>query len=1519
MAKTFIKSFLCIQILLSPAYAPALAQTGAANGAAEIAFADAIGDSLLRSYSVDELLRFKNFYESERSQLEKERQLLREKGIRDLEGFLRNHPESSVLDKVIFRLAELYYEQAENDYLAAQEDYGRALELHDAGELQQLPPEPQKDFSSALELYHQIVDGFPRSSLLDDAHYGIAFIAEDMQDQQAAVELYESFLKEFPDSRYTPEALMRLAEYYFNPPKNEIDRAIEIYKKVLDYTDSPKFNEALYKLGWSYYRINEYAKAISYFTMLADDISRAADLDPESKVSNPALREESIEYIGISFLDYTGVQGAEAYLEEIGGRPYGLDILRKIGDAYMNVKEEYDSAIYAYELLLKLYPFAEEAPLVQAKIAEAHRFLEDDQQTYLTRNELFAKYHVGTEWWEATTSKDARAKALELSEHALRANINLLLETAMETGNVNLYAQAVDDTRDYLKVFPDDSNAVLLHWNMALTLDAKLNQPDAAFGEYIQISNLYWGSKFQQEAAKNAIAIAQEMVQIDSLQRPEVLPLNIGDMREQLEKNAANLRRSLSFEPIPLSAGEQKLIEAIDNYLKLYPLEPESPARLSQAGSLCYNKNDFINSLKYYKTLLKHFPDDTLAHEAEYLVMESYFGNLDFRSVEVVAKRLLSKDASAEVKGKASQRLAEAIFLQAQSYAEASEHFKAAEEYSRVAEEVPDAEFADLALFNAGLEYDNAREYSRAVEIYGKLTTRYTESRHYLPSLNNLALDYRELRDYRNAAIIFERLAEEDSSSANIETHLYNASVSYVDAEDWNRAIRVNKKFVDNFPQSDDADNMLYNIASYHLKLNEIVQANEIYGEFAQKFPDSPRVVETHFRRGEYFLRNDSLDIAKQEFEHAVEKSKILAEAGTDGHDYFAAEALFQLTELKRKEFDTIAFLLPEENLLAAKARKKNMLIELVESYSDVASYATIRLYESTYKIGLMYESFADSWAQQEIPANNEEMRIVAKKEVNETAAELYERAASAYKNSLDVLSRIAMQYEHSIVETAQTDTAAYGKKVTIADSTLFVANRWIERCKEKISEVTFKIAEINLSTVRELLAAPVPESMDAPTRMEFRNQLLSRYISSLVQTIVAAHVRNLTEARAFGLENRWVERSRKSIVTTNQLLAAEYEILAWDALRSYAEKIDDYRAILAEDELSALHVADEMASLIEFEHNYSIAALHAYDSTITRAKHESIDNRALRQVENDFLKFTHSFAMYSDSLARIANKARREFESRFRTTQNSIYEDGLFTFEDNYLSLSDHTRALLKLGYEASQRLEIKNEYADKILLALVKSDPGTYAGKLGLRVEQTQVVTDRSWHGSAVPASGWTRIAFDDSSWQAPIVIDSLAAFGAYGAKRLWLNQQSTEGPIADSTRTDSLQVAAHDTLTAKTAQRIFLRKTIDVDGLPVAGQIQIRADGAYKLYINDAFISEMRDSTIQTHIHEFVDFLVAGKNVVALEILDADTLPGGVEALIFIKHIPGWQKRQEDIAAQKALESENLLFDKAIIEKK
>jgi len=145
--------------------------------------------------------------------------------------------------------------------------------------------------------------------------------------------------------------------------------------------------------------------------------------------------------------------------------------------------------------------------------------------------------------------------------------------------------------------------------------------------------------------------------------------LTIGEMREQAQKDSVQLRKNLRLEPQPLTEGEKKLVQAIDNYIKLFPFEEGTAARLSQAGSIYYNRNDFRNALKYFKTLLKHFPDDPSAGNAEVLVMESYFGRLDYKSVEIVAKRIRAKTDKPEYAAKATKRLAESIFLQAESLA----------------------------------------------------------------------------------------------------------------------------------------------------------------------------------------------------------------------------------------------------------------------------------------------------------------------------------------------------------------------------------------------------------------------------------------------------------------------------------------------------------------------------------------------------------------------------------------------------------------------------------------------------------------------------------------------------------------------------------------------------------------------------------------------------------------------------------------------------------------------------------
>lgn len=1511
---------------------------------ASVASADALGDSLLKMYSLDELLSYKRFYESERDRMEAERIRLRKKGIQDLEAFIRNHPESQVLDKVLFRLAELYYEEAEDAYARAQEAYSQQLELYDEGKIDQQPEEPKRDYSRSLGLYRYIIDTYPASQLIDDAYYNIAFLTEQLGRREEALALYEKFVENFPDSRYMPEVLMRQAEYYFNPPVNNLEKAIEIYQRILQYTDSRRYDEALYRLGWSYYRLNDYPRAISYFTMLADDIEAARKYDPKFKITNPSFREESIEYIGISFLDYSGVDGAARFLERIGGREYGLDILKKMGDSYLEVKEEYDRAIHAYQTLLKLYPFAEEAPIIEAKIAEAYRRKEDEQNTYLTRKTIFQKYRPGTEWWEKVTDPEARERALQLAELAMRSNINLLLDAAQERGDNNLYWQAVEDSREYLRFFKEDTNAARIHWNMALILDTRLRRLDQALNEYIAISNEYWDTRFQKDAAKNAIALAQEMIAADTIRSAEVMPLSLAEMREKAKADSAELRKSLNLQPLPLTPGELKLAEAIDNYIKLFPFDNETPERLSQAGSVYYNKNHFIEALKYFKTLLKHFPDHPLAEYAQFLVMESYFGKLDYRSVEIVARRLRSSSRNPEYAAKANQRLAEAIFLQAESLADSAEHFKAAEEYRRVADEVPDAEFADLALFNAGLEFDRAREYRRAVEMYSRLADSYPGSDYYLASLNNMALDYGELQDFQNAAITFERLAEEEPDSAKSETHLYNASVFYVKAEDWERAIRVNRKFVERFPDSPDADDLFYDIATYYLKLGDLDRANEIYGEYARKFPDSPRVVETYYRRGEYFESQGQMDLARTEYNLAIDKSRAFKEQGKDANDFFAAEALFRLTELDLQDYLAIEFRLPLETLARNKERKKALLKKLVDNYAKVAAYGTVRLYESTYKIGLVYENFAETWAHQDIPEAQEERRIVAQKEINQTATELYERALQAYKHSREVLTRLANQYQLTM---PAADTAAglqTGRKVEQADTTLKVARRWIERSEEKISEVIYDIAEINFVSVTQLLNAPTPPGLDELTALEFRNQLLGKFVQPLVQEIVQAHARNLKESEELGLDNQWVEQSRSKILSTGNIIPKEYAQLAWQALEGYKKRIPTYQKTLTEDDVLAMNIADEMANFIEFSRAFGKATLAGYQNSIDRAIELEIQSYVYQPTMEELFRFTDRLAAQIDSLARVASTLRKEYEEKSRQTGEAVYEDGLFTFEDNYFSLIEARKDILAMGFNLAQKYEVHNEQTENIVLNLVRSDPDQYAGLLGLQIHDWYVATDSSWRVWDKELPEWTESEFDDSGWPKATIIDSSLAFAGYGARKIWMTRLPAGLTVPDS-QFNAAVTAIVDTLGADSTANVLLGKAavspdsvstgvtsvaervpstvyftkmVDVAGLPVQAQIQILADDYYRLFVNGELISEgQRDSTnARPGVHDFSDFLQSGRNRIGLMVVDTDRSGGALEALVFLRSLPGWQQRKTEIEQLKKKQRENLLFDKGIV---
>ena len=147
----------------------------------------------------------------------------------------------------MFRLAELYYEKINDDYLKEVEDYDKKIKLFEEKKLAQEPIMPEKHFEKSIALYQRILKDFPDYRFSDIVYYLLGYC---LGEQDKGVESKEAFLalvNKFPKSRFQPESWARIGEFYFD--NNELDNAIAAYLKVLDFPDSVFYDKALYKLG----------------------------------------------------------------------------------------------------------------------------------------------------------------------------------------------------------------------------------------------------------------------------------------------------------------------------------------------------------------------------------------------------------------------------------------------------------------------------------------------------------------------------------------------------------------------------------------------------------------------------------------------------------------------------------------------------------------------------------------------------------------------------------------------------------------------------------------------------------------------------------------------------------------------------------------------------------------------------------------------------------------------------------------------------------------------------------------------------------------------------------------------------------------------------------------------------------------------------------------------------------------------------------------------------------------------
>jgi len=1350
-------------------------------------------DSTFQVLSLPELQSYRRYYLQELQSLHKEKNHLIQKGIGDGERLLSVNPNAKMADEILIRLADLYYFQSKDDYITRMDEYDQKLIESEGTGAVVTDPEPKLNCMKSLTLYQKIIDEMPGSDLVDDAVYNKAFLYEEIGENQIANDIYKYLIEAFPNSPYVPEAYMRLGEYYFNPPVSDLETAIKYYTKISKYKSNPRYSESLYKLGWSYYRLSDYAEAISYFTSLIEDVSLNKKYADEGEISRADLLEEALQYVAISFHDFGGSAKAVEYLDKIGRPDWGGEVLQKLGDVYMEQKEEYENGITAYKYFLDFIPTSSDAPKTLRKIVDCYLMLDDKQKAFEERHRLFLTYRKGSNWWNNTEDEGARLTAYSLTEQALRENIDLLIKIAGSGSDQSRYNEVIALGRTYLDNFPEDKYAYMVRWNIALILDTKLNMFKDALQEYLTICLVYNTGKYENFAREKGLstirdAAANAIVVSDSI---------VAAARRNEVKNE-NLAKLTAGEAVPLTTSESWQALAYDNYIKLFPFdEKNTPLILANAGALYHSHNLYSEALKYFNTLIQYFPKSDQISMVKLSILDSYFGKQDYKSAELLAKRILAAKPDKDVEKQVRKRLGEAVFLNAQSLAKNKDDLSAAKEYHRMALESPTMEFADRALFNAALHYEKAGDLQAAIGVYEKLCTVYTSSPLFVDALNNLAINYSETGDLKKSAYYYSALADRVNDGGKRRDALYNSFIFYEKSSAFPAAIKVGRKYVQEYADSSDAAGIYYKTGMCYLKIGQKPAAMEVFKSFPEKFPVSFLGVETGYRLGQYYEKEGDTKAAELAYRKAHDLGRKLLDNGREIDGYYISEALFHATKLMHKRFNQLKFVLPQAQFDNVLRQKQQLLSDLTTQYTLIAAYKTARLPEAVFCLGEIFEDFGISWKNQEMSTSlNNTESVVKEKSINERTIAIFERALSGYIKAITAIS------ENKVSTPTQPKTSE-------SDQLLPEANQlaWKSKAENKVSEILYEIAEINNQSLVRVMTTPVPPELNDIEKLEYRNQVLFKVARPLAEEIIISHLRNLQVADSLEIDNKWSRSSRMRIIDSSLLLFREYGRLSVDALTALKEISQRYHR---ESLVNGVKPPEEwptgMINLTELYKTYSKAAAHFYGQGINKILENKVQIDKKTALYDDLVNFALTSADTIDILLVLEETFRAKSDKLFQQNDEVLFEEALTVFEDNIYFLEECRNVILETVLAKYKEMPDRGLYGNQLILRIINND-STRIAEFASDIIQLNLATDTSWtYHPGLKENGLSALA-GSKGWNHPV---------RTAAGLVWGRHQG-----------ESLEAVVVDT--------VLIRKTLQIPGRAISGKILTPAAKPIHLILN------------------------------------------------------------------------------------
>jgi TolA-binding protein len=797
-----------------------------------------------------------------------------------------------------------------------------------------------RGFDNAVELYQMLLEAYPDYRRNDTVLYQLARAYEIGGRTDEALAVLNELVTRYPDTAVVDEVQFRRGEMLFlRKSYNDAEMA---YREVVEYGDASRFYEqSLYKLGWSQFKLAWYKDSLSPFFELLDlklagvEIGEGDERLATLKRAERELVEDTFRVLSISFSYIEGADSIDAFLAQRGLPKYTYIIYSNLGDLYLE-QERYQDAAETYEAFVTQDPYHPKAPVLQVQVIEAYQQGGFPSLVLDGKKSFAERYGMDGPFWIRNPREENEAVAGHL-----KSNLTDLAQyyhaEAQRDGRKSDYQQAANWYRKYLDYFPGESDTANTNFLLAEILYESEEYGDAVT-EYERTA---YGYPFHEKSAEAGYAA-------------------ILAYREH-EKVLSGVAKD---------EWHQAYLDSGLRFAEIYPEHPESGAVLTTVAEDLFRQNRFGLAIAVGQSVVGKQPPvkPELARTAWTVIAHSQFDLANYMDAESAyySLRNFTPADDAVASQAIKDRIASAIYKQGEMARDAGDLETAVTHFRRLGQAVPDSAIRATAEYDAAAALINLQAWDRASVVLEEFRRDHPDSEFADDVTQKLAVTYLESGQVGQAAAEFERIADTASSTDDVRREaLWKASELYEQTGVLAAEQRVLNNIVRRYPNP----------------ISESIEARA-------------RLLEIAVQTG-----NEEERIAR--LEELVEVDASAGAQRSDRTRYLAATASLDLAEPVRKRFEVVKLTQPLADSLKLK---KELMEDVISAYTGASNYGVAEITTAaTFRLGEVYEQFSSDLMESDRPTNLEADALEQYEILlEEQAFPFEEKAIDLYKANAD-------------------------------------------------------------------------------------------------------------------------------------------------------------------------------------------------------------------------------------------------------------------------------------------------------------------------------------------------------------------------------------------------------------------------------------------------------------------------------------------------------------------------------------